>query len=237
MLIIMDTDNIPNAVAVIPDGNRRWAKRHKLSFLSGYQYGVQKFIDFSEWCKEFGVRNISVWALSTENINRSRTEVNALFNIYRRFSRDKDLIERLHRNETKFLIVGNRRLLPRDLDKSLARIEEETSIYNTRTINLLIGYGGREDIITAVKKVIAEKVRYSTSVTEQLFRRFLESSIVPDIDFVIRTSGEERLSGFLPWQASYAELYFSKKLWPDFERRDFKKALNDYGRRHRRFGT
>lgn len=228
--------SIPNAVAVIPDGNRRWAKRHSLSFLYGYQYGVQKFIDFSEWCKEFGVKNISVWALSTENINRSGAEVNALFNIYRKFAKDRNLIERLHRNETKFIVVGDRKLLPNDLSHSLAGIEGETSAYDTRTINLLIGYGGREDIITAVRKVISEKVRYGASVTEQLFRKFLESSAVPDIDFVIRTSGEERLSGFLPWQAGYAELYFSKKLWPDFEKKDFKRALNDYGMRHRRFG-
>lgn len=228
--------SIPDAVGIIPDGNRRWARRHQLSFFSGYHYGVQKFIDFSEWCKEFGVKNISVWALSTENINRSRAEVAALFNIYRKFAKDRNLIDKLHRNETKFVVVGDRKLLPGDLSRSLAAIEKATGAYDTRTINLLLGYGGREDIIAAVKRVIAEKARYGASITEQLFRKFLVSSAVPDIDFVIRTSGEERLSGFLPWQAGYAELYFSKKLWPDFTRSDFKRALDDYGRRRRRFG-
>ncbi len=231
------SSTIPETIAVVPDGNRRWAKAHRLSFFSGYQLGVQKFIDFSEWCKEFGVKNISVWALSTENLKRPKREVDALFSIYRKFAKDQKLIERLHNNETKFVIVGNRRLLPADLSRSLARIEKDTSAYDTRTINMLLGYGGREDILSAVRKMIASKIRYGASVTGQLFKKFLESSVVPDIDFVIRTSGEERLSGLLPWQVGYAELYFSKKLWPDFTRADFKLALGDYERRHRRFGT
>ncbi len=230
------SSTIPETIAVIPDGNRRWAKKHSLSFFSGYQLGVQKFIEFSEWCKEFGVKNVSVWALSTENLRRPKAEVNALFNIYRKFAKDQELIDRLHKNETKFVIVGNRRLLPADLSKSLASIEKETKAYDTRTINMLLGYGGREDIVTAVRKIIASRIQNGVSVTERLFRKFLESSIVPDIDFVIRTSGEERLSGLLPWQAGYAELYFSKKLWPDFTKADFRLALGNYEKRRRRFG-
>jgi len=229
--------SIPNTIALIPDGNRRWAKMHRLSFFNGYRLGVRKFIDFSEWCKDYGIRNITVWAFSTENFNRPKNEVNVLFDIYRKTAKDKKLIERLHENKTRFNIIGNRSILPKDLMAMLHKIEVDTMHYTDRVINMLIGYGGRDDIAYAVKK-IAHGVATGriSSINEQIIRENLISHNVPDIDYIIRTSGEERLSGFMPWQAGYAELYFSRKLWPDFTKADLNMALLEYSRRQRRFG-
>jgi undecaprenyl diphosphate synthase len=131
-------------------------------------------------------------------------------------------------------IVGNKKLLPKDLRDSLHRVELETKKYSDKVINMLIGYGGRDDLMSAARS-IAKKFPKG-NVTEEEFGNFLISRSIPEIDFVIRTSGEKRLSGFMPWQAGYAELYFSKKLWPDFTRNDLHAALVDYSNRQRRFG-
>ena len=233
----MQFKNIPKTIALIPDGNRRWAKQNRFSFLVGYKQGVKKFIDFSEWCNKYGINNISVWAFSTENINRPKEEVNALFNIYKKTATDKGIIRRLHENETNFRVIGDLSMLPKDLRAALDKVAKETSVYKEKTINMLIGYGGKEDIMHAAIKAAEDAVRVGrVALNEMMFKEYLLSRNVPDIDFVIRTSGEERLSGFMPWQAAYSELYFSDKLWPDFTKRDLEGALSDYDRRARRFG-
>ncbi len=234
----MGIEETPKSLALIPDGNRRWAKHHALNFLSGYSKGVEKFIDFAEWCKDYGVENITVWAFSTENFSRPSSEMNTLFGIYRRVAADRNIIERLHRNRTRFNVIGNKALLPKDLSSALHRVEEETSAYKERVINMLIAYGGRDDILHAAKLIVKQAVRKRIrNVSDALFKTYLFSSQVPDIDLVIRTSGEERLSGFMPWQSTYSELYFTRKLWPDFTRHDLEKALAEYASRQRRFGT
>jgi undecaprenyl diphosphate synthase len=233
----MPFKNIPKILALIPDGNRRWAKQNKISFLVGYKQGVKKFIDFSEWCNGYGINNISVWAFSTENINRPKEEVNALFGIYKKTATDRKIIDRLHENETSFKLIGNLTMLPKDLRMALGKVAEETSVYKKKTINMLIGYGGKEDIMRAARRAAADAVKTGkVALNESIFKKYLISNSIPDIDFVIRTSGEERLSGFMPWQAAYSELYFSKKLWPDFTRNDLDAALSEYDRRARRFG-
>ncbi len=231
----MQFDFVPKSLALIPDGNRRWAKAHKISVLNGYSNGVKKFIDFSEWCSSYNIHNLTVWALSTENLKRHTTELNALFNIYRKVCRDRSIINRLHENDAKVRIIGNADLIPKDLYASLKSIEHETESNSKSTINMLIGYGGADDIISAAKK-LASKAAHGYTINEESFRDSLISSDVPNIDFVVRTSGEMRLSGFMPWQSGYSELYFSKKLWPDFTKRDLYYALADYNRRERRFG-
>lgn len=234
----MRIKKVPNALALIPDGNRRWARSHGLSFFNGYRRGVHKFIDFADWCGDYGVKNITVWAFSTENFTRPTPERQALFNIYRKVANDKEITSKLHDNRTKFNIVGNKALLPRDLVNALHRIEVETEQYKEHAINMLIAYGGKDDILHATKLIVKDAVnRGIRNVSEALFRAYLFSSTIPDIDLLIRTSGEERLSGFMPWQSGYSELYFSKKLWPDFTRKDLEAALEEYERRQRRFGT
>lgn len=236
--VLVKAKKIPTALALIPDGNRRWARSHSLSFFSGYKQGVEKFIDFADWCKEYGVKNITVWAFSTENFKRPTPERNALFNIYRKVATDKEILARLHANKTRFNVVGNKALLPSDLARALQKIEIETGAYKDRVINMLIAYGGRDDILHAATQLVRAAVNKGIrNVSEALFRTYMFSGSVPDIDLVIRTSGEERLSGFMPWQSGYSELYFSNKLWPDFTRKDLQKALAEYERRQRRFGT
>ncbi|MGB9732287.1 MAG: polyprenyl diphosphate synthase [Candidatus Micrarchaeia archaeon] len=230
-------EKVPENIAIIPDGNRRWAKSHRLSFLQGYTKGVKKFIEFSEWCMQYGIRSITVWALSTENVKRPKEEVETLFNIYRRAAKDKSIIKRLHETKTRFVVVGKKTLLPKDLIALLKKVEDGTRKYKDRIIYLLLGYGGREDIIYAANQIAKESRKGKIKkVEDETFKRYMLSKDVPDIDFVIRTSGEERLSGFMPWQAGYAELYFCKKYWPEFEKKDLEKALAEYSRRERRFG-
>ncbi len=229
---------VPRALALIPDGNRRWARNNRLSFLKGYELGVKKFIDFSEWCSRYGVNNISVWAFSSENIKRPKNELDALFRIYNKAASDKELIGRLHDNRTKFRVVGDIELLPKNLVSKLRSIEKQTDSYKDKVINMLIGYGGKEDILHAATELARRSIRIGkVDVNEKDFRNYLISNSVPDIDFVIRTSGEERLSGFMPWQTSYSELYFSKKLWPDFTKADLNRALVAFNSRQRRFGV
>ncbi len=234
----MHIRNVPKALGLIPDGNRRWARQHSLRFLSGYRLGVDKFIDFADWCKDYGVRNIAVWAFSTENFRRALSERRILFDIYRKVATDKEILGRLHENKTRFNVVGNRLLLPKDLVESLHKVELETKDYKDRVINMLIAYGGKDDMLHAVKGVVDHAVKTGVrNVSENLFRAYMLSNQVPDMDMVIRTSGEERLSGFMPWQTEYSELYFSKKLWPDFTKKDLQNALTDYDKRQRRFGV
>lgn len=233
----MRIDKTPKSLALIPDGNRRWAKHHMLNFFNGYSKGVEKFIEFAEWCKDYGVGNITVWAFSTENFNRPGPEKRALFDIYRKVAADRNIIERLHKNRTRFNVIGNKKLLPTDLAKALGNVEQETSHHKERAINMLIAYGGRDDILhaakTLVNRAVGERLR---DVSSALFKTYLFSNQVPDIDLIIRTSGEERLSGFMPWQTVYSELYFTRKLWPDFTKRDLERALTEYSSRQRRFG-
>ena len=229
-------EELPKTIALIPDGNRRWAKMHRFSVFNAYKWGVSKFIDFSEWCVDYGINSITVWAFSTENASRDNKEIGALFRIYKSTADDGKLLARLKATETSIRIVGNTSLLPKDLLASLKNLERHTRKHSKRVINILIGYGGKDDILHAAKELVKEIRDKPMRVTEQLFKTYLVSNAIPDIDLIIRTSGEHRLSGFIPWQSNYSELYFSKKLWPDFNKRDLKKALVDYSRRQRRFG-
>ena len=222
---------LPKTLALIPDGNRRWAKKNSFSILNGYDYGVKKFISFSEWCIKYGIYNVTVWAFSSDNASRPKREVNALFGIYERVAKDNEIIERLHKNRLRINIISNPAIVPKKLVSMLGRVEEETARYNKHVINVLLGYGGREDIQYALSKMKKAK---SFSLSE--FKNGLMSKTIPNIDLIIRTSGEMRLSGFIPWQATYSELYFSDKLWPDFTKKDFELALSEYSRRERRFG-
>ncbi|EQD29448.1 undecaprenyl diphosphate synthase [mine drainage metagenome] len=234
----MNVDNIPNPpnhIAIIPDGNRRWAKEHMLNLYRGYNLGIKKFIDVSLWAKRFGVRTISVWALSTENlVNRSPQELNVLFALYKRAAYDKSLLNKLNKNKAKVDIIGDSSKLPDSLRQALKSVKEKTKDNSELTINILLDYGGREDLLYAVKRLMAKKEKIK--LTYDILKQNLRSALVPDIDLVIRTSGEQRTSGLLPWQTSYSEFYFSKKYWPSFNRDDLREAIEDFSNRQRRFG-
>jgi undecaprenyl diphosphate synthase len=229
---------VPKHLALIPDGNRRWSGSHKLQIFNGYQKGVKKFIDFSIWAKGFGVKTLTVWALSTENIkNRSKTEIGILYQLYVNAAKDPQILKTLKDNGARIKIIGNSTLLPKKVKDALQSLEIKTQNYKDFTINLLIGYGGRDDIIYAVKKMYSEAMKGKiTEVNEELINESMRTSSLPDVDFIIRTSGEMRLSGFLPWQSDYSELYFAEKYWPDFNKKDLEKALKVFSERQRRFG-
>ena len=230
--------SVPSHVALIPDGNRRWSFLHKFELFHGYDNGVKKFIDFSVWAKGFGIKTLTVWALSTENVkSRSKAELAALYAIYVRTATDPEILKTLKDNGAKVNIIGNMSALPVKVTRALRHLESVTKAYKDFTINLLIGYGGRDDLLYAFRKLYSSVVSSgATSVNEDFIRQHIRTASVPDVDLIIRTSGEMRLSGFLPLQSSYSELYFAKKYWPDFEREDLVKALNVFAKRKRRFG-
>ena len=220
-------------LALIPDGNRRWSKNNRINILQGYSKGINKFLEFCEWSKEVGISTLTVWALSTENLrNRSKHELAVLYHLYVRAARDRNVLERLDRGRIRFKIIGNMKVLPRNLRDALHSLETRTKDYTSFTINMLINYGGRDDLVHAVKYLSSRKGR----VTEEAIQEHLRSADIPDVDLIVRTSGEQRISGLLPWQAAYSELYFAPKYWPDFEKKDFKKAIEAYSKRQRRYG-
>ncbi len=230
--------SVPSHVALIPDGNRRWSFLHRFELLKGYDRGAKKFADFSVWAKSFGIKTLTVWALSTENIrNRSKSELAALYKVYINVANDPKILETLRKNGAKVIIVGNLSVLPVKVIKAFRHLENKTKTYKDFTINLLVGYGGRDDLLYAFRKLCSGVMNRSlVSVDEEFIRQHIRTAAIPDVDLIIRTSGEMRLSGFLPIQSSYSELYFAKKYWPDFEREDLVRALNVFAKRKRRFG-
>ncbi len=224
---------VPYHVAIIPDGNRRWARQNRLILLKSYGVGIKKFIDVSIWAKELGVKVITVWALSIENITqRSRSELSVLYRLYEKTAKSKRIQSLLLKNNARVNVIGKAELLPKSLWSALKGLEALTSKCNSLTINLLIGYSGKEDLAYAVSKL----ANTSNNISYDAIKENLLSSSVPDIDLIIRTSGEMRLSGFMPWQASYSELYFSKVYWPEFSKDDLVNAISSFSARERRFG-
>ncbi|MGI0100933.1 MAG: polyprenyl diphosphate synthase [Candidatus Micrarchaeaceae archaeon] len=225
-------------MALIPDGNRRWSSSHRLKIFNGYQQGIKKFIDFTIWAKNFGVKTVTVWALSTENIkNRSKQEINVLYKLYINAAKDPKIFNILRENRARVKIIGNLNLLPKNVSGALMSLERRTKAYTDFTINLLVGYGGKDDMLYAFKRMYNYALQGKhKSINESTINESMRTASIPDVDFIIRTSGEMRLSGFLPWQSDYSELYFAKKYWPDFEKQDLERALKVFSERQRRFG-
>jgi len=237
-VVSMDDKIIPKHIALIPDGNRRWSRKNRLHIMEGYELGINKFIEFAKWSSEFGVKTISVWALSNENIkNRNKQELNILFNLYLKAARDKKLINDLIKNRMRFNVIGDLHALPSKLRVELYKLERMTRKFNDFTINMLINYSGQNDLAYAAKQ-ISQKIKQGKlkKVDNETLRENLMSAAVGDVDLVIRTSGEIRLSGLLPWQTAYSEFYFEKNYWPDFTKENYENAINDYSKRQRRFG-
>ena len=231
-------NQVPAHLALIPDGNRRWSNLHRFALFRGYEAGVRKFVDFGIWAKGFGVQTLTVWALSTDNIrNRSGVEIGTLYSLYVKAARDPKILDILQKNHARIRVIGNLTGLPKRVKDAFRYLEGKTRMYKEFTINLLVGYGGRDDLIYALKRISAESAHNPRMrIDEKTLRENMRTSSVPDVDLIIRTSGEMRLSGFLPWQSDYSELYFSRKYWPDFEKTDLERALKVFSQRKRRFG-
>lgn len=229
----MNKEKIPRHVAIIMDGNRRWAKQRGLGAKEGHKAGYENFRTISDECRRSGVKILTVYAFSTENWNRSRFEVSYLMNLF--YSNLKKEMEFFRKNRIKFNVIGQMERLPKRLKDLVKKTMEETENYKDQMINVAISYGGRQEILDAVKKIMKEKIEPG-KLNEKIFNKYLYTAGQPDPDLVIRTSGEMRLSGFLPWQSVYSEIYFSPKLWPDFKEKDLREAIKEYQNRRRRFG-
>jgi undecaprenyl diphosphate synthase len=230
----MAKDSIPGHIAIIPDGNRRWAEKKGISKQEGYAIGIRKIGDVLKWCKASDVRMLTMWGFSTDNFKRDKDEVGGLFELFKENLKKAIDSDDRNKDELRVRFFGRLHLFPKEIRDMIGKAEGMTSSGNRKyQLNLLLSYGGREEIVDAVNSIIAEGVR---EVDEDAISGHLYTKGVPDPDLIIRTSGEQRLSGLMPWQSCYSEFYFCKKLWPDFSKRDFGSALREYARRRRRYG-
>jgi len=231
----------PEHIAIILDGNRRWARESGLEPWIGHYYGADKTKDVLKWCLNLGVKSVTLYAFSTENFQRPPEEVENIMKIFREKLHEVLKSEDIHKHKVRVKVIGRINLLPDDLQEMIRRVEEETKNYGEHYLNLAIAYGGRAEIVDATKK-IAQKVALGElsleDIDEKVFEQHLYTSFLPkqDPDLIIRTSGEERLSGFLLYQSAYSELCFLDVYWPEFRRIDLLRAIRTYQKRNRRFG-
>ena len=212
-------------LAIIMDGNGRWAKAHRRPRLMGHKAGAETLDHVMHWCKEAGIRYLTVYAFSTENWKRSKEEVSGLMKLLSSFikSKEKELVA----NGVRFRVIGRRSDLSTKLQKEIAALEEKTA-GGEFTLVVALSYGSRDEIVRAAMKFKGS--------TEEEFAACLDTAGIPDPDLIVRTSGELRLSNFLMWQAAYSEFYFTDKYWPEFDKAEFDKALASYAKRERRMG-
>ncbi len=218
-------------MAIIMDGNGRWAKRRGLPRMAGHRRGIARLRKIVPAAKDYGIKILSLFAFSTENWNRPKREIRGLFKTLERYLKDE--VEELMRNDTYLHPIGRLERLPSSLQKELSRVERITRNNKGIILNLALNYGGRSDIVNAVKKIIANRPK---KIDEETFSKYLYTSGQSDPDLLIRTSGEMRISNFLLWQLAYTEIYVTPILWPDFKREDLLQAVLDYQKRERRFG-
>lgn len=236
----LSPENMPKHVALIMDGNRRYSKRiGESSVLVGHERGVATLEKVLDWSIELGINIITVYAFSLENFKRSEEEVEGLMDLFE--TNFKKLAEdpKIHKNKVRLQSVGKIDVLPQRVIDAIKYAEDKTKNYTERMVNVAIGYDGRLEIVDAAKK-LAQDVKDGKiepeDITEELFDQNLYTAGLEDPNLVMRTSGEERLSGFLLWQSSYSELYFCDTLWPELRKVDFLRALRSYQERERRFG-
>lgn len=222
---------IPQHVAIIMDGNGRWAKKRLLPRSAGHRAGMNRMIALSEHVFDSGVRFCTLYALSAENLRRPQEEVDALFSLFREYFKKK--VELLKKKNIALKVIGDRTLLPADIVQLIEGGEAYTAEGTRGTLLLAIAYGARQEIVQAVNAAVAA----GRAVDAEGFSRLLSTAGIPDPDLIIRTGRERRLSNFLLWQAAYAELYFTDRLFPDFSNRDLDRALADFAQRERRFGN
>ncbi len=227
----MEELKIPRHIAIIMDGNGRWAKNQGMPRVMGHYRGVEVAEDITEACIDLGVEYLTLFAFSTENWNRPREEVDTLFDLMKTYFHEKR--ERLRELGVRVRFLGRRGRLPTDLRKIMDTLERETQSCENIQVNIAIDYGGRDDIIRAVKKAISLGME---DIDEPSFSSLLDMSGVPDPDLLIRTAGERRISNFVLWNLAYTELYFTEVCWPEFTREELIKAIEDYSSRQRKFG-
>jgi undecaprenyl diphosphate synthase len=224
---------IPTHIAIIMDGNGRWAKARGLPRLAGHRAGTENLRRILTACVELGVRILTIWAFSTENWRRPQEEVRGLMDILEQVI-DRELKE-LHKNGVRLRHIGRLEGISPHLQAKVRHAIEMTKHNDRLTLNVAFNYGGKAELLDAIRHILADGVK-PEEVDENLIARYLYTAGQPDPDMIIRTGAESRISNFMLWQGAYAEWYFSPVLWPDFGKEELRKALEDYGRRERRFG-
>ena len=230
---------LPNHVAIIMDGNRRWARKIEKPPWYGHLFGSQKLEEIMEWCRELGIRTLTVYAFSTENFRRTPDEVRALMDLFERKFRELVEDERVHRYGIRVNVLGRKELLPENVRKAAEDAERATRKYSNYFLNIALAYGGRSEIADAVKDIVRDVQEGRISIEdidEEMIKRYLYYPNMPDPDIVIRTGGEERISNFLLYQIAYSELFFVDVYFPEFRKIDFLRIIREYQKRQRRFG-
>ncbi len=231
------TRNQLNHIAVIMDGNGRWATKRGLPRTAGHKKGAEVVVQIAKAAKEFGVKYLTLYAFSTENWKRSQEEIGALMQLLRQYL-DKNFKE-LEQNDVKIRFIGERYMLDADIVEKMERLEQKTAENKSLVLQIALSYGSRQEILNTAKE-IAERVKNGDmqpqDIDEQTFSAMLYTGGVPDPDLLIRTSGEQRISNYLLWQIAYSELFFTKTLWPDFAKEEFKSIIENYQTRERRYG-
>lgn len=234
---------IPKHVGIIPDGNRRWAKKLGLDPKIGHLYGYERMKEVINWCLDLGIKTLTVYALSIDNLRkRSKDEVEHILQLIaeglKMLLNSKEIVEK----KVRVKVIGRKELLPKYIRDLAEQLERKTRNFNEKHLYIAVGYGGREEIVDAVKSLVKDvlegKVR-PDDIDEEILSKYMYTGDLPnpEPDLIIRTSGEERLSGFLLWQSAYSELYFCDVHWPSFRKIDFWRAIRSYQRRERRFGA
>jgi short-chain Z-isoprenyl diphosphate synthase len=233
----------PCHIGLILDGNRRFARNFGIRAIRGHEYGIKKLREFLQWCLDFRISHVTLYVFSTENFTRSSEEVQTLLDLFVKESAEMLKNPRLSSEEVRVRIIGQRHRLPQHVIEASEEIEISTANRKGMLVTVALAYGGREEITDACKALLRDAQakqltleELAKNLTPEDLERYLYTAGTPDPDFIIRTSGEQRLSGFLLWQSAYSEFYFCDALWPDFRRIDFLRALRSYQQRERRFG-
>lgn len=229
----------PHHIGVILDGNRRYAKNRGFKATDGHNFGARKVEELLRWCWRLDIKIVTLYAFSTENFNRSEEEVETLMKLLKKKLQDFQQEPLIKKNRVKINVIGRLEYLPDDVNEEIEKVKELTKDYDSFHLNIAVSYGGRAEIVDAVKKIVVKyenKELTVEDITEDVIAQNLYTEGMPDPDLIIRTSGEERLSGFLLWQSAYSELYFTEIYWPAFRLIDFWRTIRIYQQRERRFG-
>lgn len=227
--------NIPLHVAIIPDGNRRWAKKRGLPVFEGHRRGFDRAFEIVKKAREVNIKILTLWAFSTENWKRSKQEVNNLMYLYR-IMIDKNLEQAL-KQKVRIVHLGRKDRIDSDLREKIINAEKKTKNFKRYYLGIALDYGARDEILRAIERLLKER-NLNQQLTEENFNQLLDTKLLPypNVDLVIRTGGEQRISGFMLWQAAYSEYIFYPKFFPDFSPDDFEKCIKEYQKRQRRFG-
>ena len=238
MITKPEDDKLPKHIAIIMDGNGRWATEKGLSRAEGHRAGAENVRTVLEHAKERGIKYVTLFAFSSENWKRPKEEVKVLMDLFRKYLKE-DVVE-LQKKKICISFIGDRTRFPEDMQERMNEIERETENYNDFHVVLALSYGARDDMIAAIKRIamdVMDRKYMISGITEDVVNEALSTHGIPYPDLIIRTSGEQRLSNFLLWEIAYSELYFTPIYWPDFNEQDLDIAIEAYGRRNRRFGS